>query len=74
MGIEYSTVWNTKRGSQSYLEERIRRRQIKVTRRRRGIVKRRGNNLSSISSLIVLHSLEHPGRDTELSREEKLEG
>jgi len=52
------------------------RREIEVTRRRRGEVKR-GESKSIhpvISFLSVLHSLEHTERFTELSREEKGEG
>ena len=31
-----STAWNTQRGSQSYIEKRRQRKEIEVTRRRRG--------------------------------------
>ena len=41
-----STVWNTQRGSQSYRDRRRRRKEIEVTRRRRGKVKRRETNLA----------------------------
>ena len=34
-----TTVWNTQRGSQSYTEKRRGRKEIEVTRRRRGGVK-----------------------------------
>ena len=44
---KFSTVWNTKRGSQSYMEKRRRRREIEVTRRRRGAVKGGETNLAS---------------------------
>ena len=37
-----STVRDTQRGSQSYMEKRRRRREIEVTRRRREGIKRRG--------------------------------
>jgi len=40
-----STVWNTQRGSWSYIEKR-RRKEIEVTRRRGGGVKRRETNLA----------------------------
>ena len=43
----FSTVRDTQRGSQSYMEERRGRREIEVTRRRRGGVKRRESNLAS---------------------------
>ena len=42
----FSTVRNTQRGSQSYIEKRRGRREIEVTRRRRGI-KRGESNLDS---------------------------
>ena len=60
----FSTVRDTQRGSQSYMEKRRGRKEIEVTRRRRG----------GITSLSVLHSPEHPERFTDLSREEKEEG
>ena len=42
-----STVGDTKRGSQSYMEKRRRRREIEVTRRRRGRVKNGDSNIAS---------------------------
>ena len=42
-----STVRDTQRGSQSYMENRRGRREIKVTRRWRGGIKRRVSNLAS---------------------------
>ena len=36
----FSTVRNTQRGSQSYMEKRRGRREIEVTRKRRGRIKR----------------------------------
>ena len=42
-----STVWNTQRGSWSYIEKRRRRKEIEVTRRKGGGVKRRETNLAS---------------------------
>ena len=42
---KFSTVRDTQRGSQSYLEKRSGRREIEVTRRRGG-VKRRETNLA----------------------------
>ena len=42
-----STVRETQRGSQSYMEKRRGRREIEVTRRRRGEVKRGESNLAS---------------------------
>ena len=43
----FSTVKDTQRGSQSYMEKRRGRREIEVTRRRRGRVKRREIELAS---------------------------
>ena len=43
----FSTVRDTQRGSQSYMEKRRGRREIEVTGRRRGAVKRGENNLAS---------------------------
>ena len=42
----FSTVRDTQRGSQSYMEKRSRRREIEVTRRR-GAIKRGESNLAS---------------------------
>ena len=69
----FSTVGDTQRGSQSYMEKRRGRREIEVTKRRGGI-KRGETDLAVISSPSVLHSQEHPKRFTELGREEKGEG
>ena len=43
----FSTVGDTQRGSQSYMEKRRGRREIEVTRRRRGGIKRGESNLAS---------------------------
>ena len=43
----FSTVWDTQRGSQSYMEKRRGRRGIEVTKMRRGGIKRGENNLAS---------------------------
>ena len=43
----FSTVRDTQRGSQSYVEKRSGRREIEVTRRRRGGIKRGENKLAS---------------------------
>ena len=43
----FSAVRNTQRGSQSYMEKRRGRREIEVTRRRRGGIKRGESNLAS---------------------------
>ena len=71
MEKRFSTVRDTQRGSQSYMEKRRGRREIEVTRRRREGIKRGESKLASINSLCALHSLEHPERFTELHREEK---
>ena len=47
MEKRFSTVKDTQRGSQSYMEKRRGRREIEVTRRRRGGIKRGETNLSS---------------------------
>ena len=44
---KFSTVRDTQRGSQSYMEKRRGRREIEVTRRRRGEIKRGESNLDS---------------------------
>ena len=43
----FSTVRDTQRGSQSYMEKRRGRREIEVTRRRKGGIKRRETDLAS---------------------------
>ena len=43
----FSTVRDTQRGSQSYMEKRRGRREIEVTRRRRGGIKRGERNVAS---------------------------
>ena len=43
----FSTASDTQRGSQSYVEKRRGRREIEVTRRKRGGVKRGETNLAS---------------------------
>jgi len=43
----FSTVRDTQRSSQSYMEKRRGRREIEVTRRRRGGIKRGESNLAS---------------------------
>ena len=70
---QFSTARDTQRGSQSYMEKRRGRRDIEVTRKRRGEVKRGESNLVSNQFPKCLHSLEHPERFTELHREEKRE-
>ena len=43
----FSTVRDTQRGSQSYMEKRRGKKEIEVTRRRRGGIKRGESNLAS---------------------------
>ena len=43
----HSIVWNTQRRSQSYIEKRRGRKEVEVTRRKRGGIKRRETDLSS---------------------------
>ena len=47
MVIQFSTVRDMQRGSQGHMETRRGRREIEVTRRRRGGVKRVDSNLAS---------------------------
>ena len=69
-----STVWTTQRCSESYTEKRRGRKETEVARRIKGESKRQRQIQSVISSLSVLHLLEHTKRFTELGREEKGEG
>ena len=55
------------------IQKRRRRKETEVTRRRKEGIKRRQIQ-PVISSLSVLHKLEHTKRFTELGREEKREG
>ena len=64
---------DTQRGSQSYMKKRRGRREIELTRRRRGGIKRGESNLASNQLPICVHSLEHSERFTEFHREEKRE-
>jgi len=67
-------VRDTQRVSQIYMEKRRGRREMEVTRSRRGGIKRGETNLASNQFLSVLHSPGHPKRFTDLSIEEKAEG
>ena len=67
------TVWTAKRCSWSYTEKRRGRKETEVTSKIKGGIKRREIQ-PVISSLSVLHCLEHTKRFTELGREEKGEG
>ena len=68
-----STVWNTQRGSWSSIEKR-RRKEVEVTKRRGGGVKKRETNLACDQFPTCSPSPENPKRFTEFSREEKKEG
>ena len=67
-----STVWNTQRGSWSSIEKR--RKEIEVTKRKGGGVKKRETNLACDQFPKYSPSPKHPKRFTELSRKEKGEG
>ena len=69
----FSTVRDSQRGSQSYMERRRRRRKIEVTRRRRGGIKRGENNLASNQFSMCSPQLGTPREFTELHREERRE-
>ena len=69
----FSTVRDTQRGSQSYIEKRRGRREIEMTRRRKGGVKRGETNLACYQFPKCSPSLEHPERFIDLSREENRE-
>ena len=69
----FSTVRDTWRGSQSYVEKRRGRREIEVTRRRRGGLNRGESNLAVIDFLFALHSLEHSERFTVFHEREERE-
>ena len=64
----YSTVKDTWRGPQSYMEKRRGRRETEVTRGEEGESKGKRAIYPAISSLSVLHSPEHTERFTELRR------
>ena len=69
----FSIVRVTQRGSQSYMEKRRWKREIEVTRRRRGGIKRGESKLAGNHFLCALHSLDPSEMFTELHREEKRE-
>ena len=73
MEKKFSTVRDPQRGSQSYMEKRRGRREIEMTRRRRGGIKKERAVYPVINSLFALHSLEHSERFTVFHREEKRE-
>ena len=67
---QFSTVMDTQRGSQSYMEKRRGRREIEVTRRRRGGIKRGESNL--VSNQFPKCSPQ-PGTPREIHRESLVE-
>ena len=67
----FSTVRDTQRGSQSYMEKRRGRREIEVTRRRRGGLKRGESNLAVIDLLFALHTHRGSRSSTEKGRGRK---
>ena len=70
----FSTVRDTQRGSQSYMEKRRGKWETEVTRMRQGGIKRGESKLASNHFLMcVLHSLDRSEMFTELYREEKRE-
>ena len=69
----FSTVRDTQRGSQSYMEKRSGRRELEVTRRRRRGIKQGESQVASNHFLCALHSLDPSEMFTELHREEKRE-
>jgi len=64
-------VWIPQKCSQSYTEKRRGRKETDVARGIKGGIKKERQIQPVISSLSVLHSLEHTKRFTELGREEK---
>ena len=60
-----STVWNPQRASQSYTEKRRGRKEIQVSRRRKGGIKRREIDLGCI---LFPKCSQHPGTHTEIYR------
>jgi len=69
----FSTVRDTQRGSQSYMEKRRGRRELEVTRMRSGGIKRVGSKLASNHFLMCTPQLDHSEMFMELYREEKRE-
>ena len=69
----FSTVSDTQRGLQSYMEKRRGRRETEVARRKRGGIKRAENKLASNHFLCGLCSLYPSEMFMELHREEKRE-
>ena len=64
----FSTVRDTQRGSQSYMEKIRERSEIEVTRRIRGGTQRGEHKLASHHFLCALHSLDRSEMFTKLQR------
>ena len=69
----FSTVRDTQRGTQSYMEKRRGRREIEVTRMRSGGIKREESKLASNHFLMCTPQLDCSEMFMELYREEKEE-
>ena len=69
----FATVRDTQRCTQSYMDKTRGRREIEVTRRRRGGIKRGESKLASNHFVCALHSLDPSELFAELHREEKKE-
>ena len=69
----FSTVRDTQRGSQSYMEKRRARRELEVTQMRWGGINRGESGLASNHFLMCTPQLDHSEMFTELYREEKKE-
>ena len=67
-----STVWNTQRGSRRYIGKRRGRKEIEVTRRRKGGIKRRETDLGS-NQFPVFSTAQKTHRDSQ-GWEEKRRG
>ena len=65
----FSKLRDTRRGTQSYMEKRRGKREIEVTRRRRGKSKEERASWPVITSLCALHSLDPSEMFTMLHRE-----
>ena len=69
----FSSLRDTQKGSLSYMEKRRWGRETKVTRRRRGEIKRAESKLANNQFPMGLHSLDPSEMFTELHTEEKRE-
>ena len=69
----FSTVRDTQRGTESYMEKRRGKRELEVTRRRRGGIKRGESKVASNHFLMCIPQLDCSEMFMELYREEKKE-